>query len=76
MEACWPKLRKPLQGIAEGLPKSLDPADVQAFCAIYETHIPAEDGAIPALAARYLSQADLDALGRAMATRRGVAFPV
>lgn len=74
MEACWAKVRKPLQGIADGLPKSLDAADVQAFCAIYETHIPAEDGAIPDLVKRYFSAADLESLGRAMAARRGVAY--
>ena len=74
METCWPKVRKPLQGIAEGLPKSLDAGDVRAFCAIYETHIPAEDGAIPDLVKRYFSAADLESLGRAMAARRGVAY--
>ncbi len=74
MAACWARLRKPLQGIAEGLPKTLDPADVAAFGAIYETHIPAEDGAIPALAKRYLTDADRESLGRSMAARRGVAY--
>ena len=75
MEACWAKLRKPLQAIADGLAKPLDAADVEAFRTIYESHIPAEDGAIPDLAKRYLSEADLEALGRSMAARRGVAFP-
>jgi pyridoxamine 5'-phosphate oxidase len=75
MAAVWARLRKPLQGIAEGLPKSLDAAEVAAFRDIYATHIPAEDGAIPDLARRYLSAADLEALGRSMASRRGVAFP-
>ena len=75
MSACWAKLRKPLQGIAEGLPKSLDAAEVQAFMAIYATHIPAEDGAIPELAKRWLTPADLEALGRSMASRRGVDYP-
>ena len=75
MAACWAKLRKPLQGIAEGIPKSLDTGDVEAFRSIYATHIPAEDGAIPDLAKRYLTPADLEALGRSMASRRGVAYP-
>ncbi len=68
--------RKPLQGIADGIAKPLVEADVHAFRSIYETHIPAEDAAIPELARRYLSAADLEALGRSMATRRGVAYPV
>ncbi len=76
MAACWARLRKPLQGIAEGLPKSLDAGDVEAFRAIYATHIPAEDGAIPALAKRWLTPADLESLGRSMASRRGVEYPV
>jgi pyridoxamine 5'-phosphate oxidase len=75
MATCWAKLRKPLQGIAEGIPKALDASDVEAFRSIYATHIPAEDGAIPDLAKRYLTPADLEALGRSMASRRGVAYP-
>ena len=75
MGPSWSKLRKPLQSIADGLAKPLDARDVEAFRAIYATHLPAEDEAIPDLAKRYLSTADLDALGRSMAMRRGVAFP-
>lgn len=75
IQACWTKLRKPLHGIADGIAKPLDSGEVEAFCAIYEAHIPAEDGAIPALVTRYLSEADLESLGRSMAARRGVAYP-
>jgi pyridoxamine 5'-phosphate oxidase len=75
MQACWAKLRKPLQGIADGIAKPLDPVDIEAFQAIYATHIPDEDGAIPLLAKRYLSDSDLESVGRSMAARRGVAFP-
>lgn len=75
MAACWARLRKALQGIAEGIPKSIDTAEVATFRDIYETHIPSEDGAIPGLAKRYLSAADLETLGRSMASRRGVAYP-
>ena len=76
MAACWAKLRKPLQGIAEGIPKTLDTSEVAALRDIYETHIPAEDGAIPDLAKRYFTAADLESLGRSMAARRGVEFAV
>jgi pyridoxamine 5'-phosphate oxidase len=75
METCWAKLRKSLHGIADGIAKPLDAADVSAFCAIYATHIPAEDGAIPDLVKRYVTADDLEALGRSMAARRGVDFP-
>ena len=75
MEAAWARIRKPLAAIAEGLHKSLPVPDVNAFREIYATHIPLEDGAIPDLAKRYLDERDLESLGRAMAERRGVAFP-
>ena len=76
MEAAWARIRKPLHGIAEGLHKSLPIPDVNAFREIYATHIPLEDGAIPELARRYLGARDLEALGRAMADRRGVTYSV
>jgi len=75
MEAAWARIRRPLHGIAEGLHKNLSLPDVNAFRAIYATHIPLEEGAIPDLARRYLTERDLESLGRAMATRRGVAYP-
>lgn len=76
MAAVWARLKKPLQGIAEGLPKTLDAAEVAAFREIYASHIPAEDGSIPDLARRYFTAEDLETLGRSMADRRGVEFPV
>ncbi len=75
MAPAWAKIRKPLQAIADGMARSLDAADIAALQAIYDTHIPAEEGAIPGLVRRYCSAADLEALGRSMAARRGVAFP-
>jgi hemerythrin-like domain-containing protein len=75
MHGAWARIRKPLQAIAEGIPKPLPVPDVEAFRAIYAKHIPAEDEAVPELVRRYLSSADLETLGRSMAARRGVAFP-
>lgn len=75
MKPCWAKIRKPLQHVAEGIAKPLPAADVEAFHALYVGHIPAEEEAVSELAERYLSAADLEALGRSMAARRGVAFP-
>jgi hemerythrin-like domain-containing protein len=75
MAAIWARLRKPLQGIADGLAKSLPATDVEAFRKLYAGHIPAEDDTIPHLVERYLSPHDLQELGRSMAARRGVAFP-
>jgi hemerythrin-like domain-containing protein len=76
MQACWSKLRKTLEGIADGLPKSLPAKDVEEFRALYARHIPAEEAEIPELAVRYLSSDDVETLGRAMAARRGVSYPV
>lgn len=75
MSACWARLRKPLQGIAEGIPKSLDAAELAAFLDIYAAHIPAEDGNIPELVRKYLSDEDIESLGRSMAARRGLTYP-
>jgi TonB family protein len=59
IDACWAKLAKPLHTIAEGLPKSLNAAHVQAFRAICATHILAEDAALTHLMERYLSPIEL-----------------
>ena len=71
----WPRLRKSLEGIAEGLPSPLAADEVEAFRAIYARHIPLEEAAFPELFARWVREADRHALGRAMAARRGVAYP-
>jgi len=75
MKPCWAKIRKPLQGIADGIAKSLDAGDVEAFRELNMGHIPAEEEAVTQLSIRYLSAADIESLGRSMAARRGVAFP-
>ncbi len=75
MKPSWTKIRKPLQGIAEGIAKPLVASDVEAFRALYAGHIPAEEKAVTELAERYLCAADIESLGRSMAARRGVAFP-
>ncbi len=76
MESGWARLRKPLHGIAEGIARPLGRGDVDDFREIYARHIPAEDGNIPGLVQRYLTPQDLEGLGRAMAARRGVSYPV
>jgi pyridoxamine 5'-phosphate oxidase len=75
MERVWSRLRKPLEGIADGLPRALPETDVQSFLSIYARHIKAEEAMVEALVQRWLAPADLETLGRAMASRRGVAFP-
>jgi hemerythrin-like domain-containing protein len=73
MDRVWGRLRKPLEGIADGLMRMLPETDVQAFVALYERHIKTEEGVIVPLAYRWLEGPDLAALGHAMAARRGAA---
>jgi hemerythrin-like domain-containing protein len=75
LEAAWLRIRKPLEGIAEGLVRSLSPADVQAFVDGYTHHILAEENTLREFFDRWLGDDDRQALGRSMAARRGVASP-
>ena len=75
MERAWARLRKPLESIADGLTRALPQSDVQAFVALYERHLAVEEAALHALERR-LTEADRDALGRAMAVRRGASFSI
>ena len=76
MEDLWARLRRPLEGIAEGLTRTLPPADVQAFVAAYERHIKMEETMVQPAIERWLTENDLKQLGHAMAERRGADYPV
>lgn len=75
LEAAWQRIRKPLEGIAEGLVRPLPPADVQAFVDGYTRHILTEENTLREYFDRWLGDDDRQALGRSMAARRGVASP-
>lgn len=70
IEHLWAKLRKPLEGIAEGLPRALPAADVHAFVAAYSRHIAVEESALHEFFDRWLDARDRVALGRSMSARR------
>jgi hemerythrin-like domain-containing protein len=70
VEALWAKLRKPLEGIAEGFTRNLPASDVHAFIAAYARHILAEESALQELFDRWLDDGDRIALGRSMSERR------
>ena len=72
LEAAWHRLRKPLEGIAEGLTRCLPQEDVKAFVDSYVNHIVAEEHAMQEFFDRWLDDADRIALGRSMAARRTV----
>ena len=75
VESHWARLRKPLEGIAEGLTRALSASDVQAFVAAYARHILAEESALGELFSRWLDDGDRRALGRSMSARRSSSPP-
>ena len=74
LEETWARVRKPLEGIAEGLMRPLAEADVAQLADAYNAHIRVEEETLRQLF-RYLDAPDLEALGRSMAARRSVPFP-
>lgn len=70
LEAAWARLRKPLEGIAEGLARNLPAQDVDGFVQGYLGHIRFEEATIKALFERWLGEADRRTLGLAMSARR------
>lgn len=66
----WTRLKKPLEAIADGLPRSLAAAEVREFTAAYRLHIAAEESALKQLFERWIDERDRGALGRSMRARR------
>ncbi|HET9576927.1 MAG TPA: hemerythrin domain-containing protein [Usitatibacter sp.] len=75
LESTWSRLRKPLEGISEGLTRTLQADDVKAFVDAYQRHISAEEATLKDLVDRWLDEGDRRMLGRAMAARRGAQAP-
>ena len=74
MEAAWQRLRSLLLAVADGRSDLLDAGAAADFIAVYDRHIELENGRLLPLAASLLSATQLEAIGRSMAARRGVAF--
>lgn len=68
----WQVVRPLLQAIERGEPATLDAETVNAFASGYRAHCEVEDTVIADALRLCLADADLDALGQAMAERRGV----
>ena len=75
IESQWARLKKPLEGIAEGLPRVLPASDVHAFVAAYARHILAEESALQEYFDRWLNEDDRRELGRSMSARRSEPHP-
>jgi hemerythrin-like domain-containing protein len=75
LEAAWQRLRRPLEGIAEGLTRTLPEAEVHAFVDAYVHHILTEESTLQEFCTRWLAEEDRRQLGHAMAARRMVPPP-
>jgi hemerythrin-like domain-containing protein len=75
LESAWARLRKPLEGMAEGLTRQLPAEDVQAFVAAYSRHILVEESTLKEFFDRWLGDEDRASLGRSMAARRTLSPP-
>jgi hemerythrin-like domain-containing protein len=72
LEARWQRVRSVLERVATGEQVSLESDDVEAMVTLYERHIEREEGELLPMAARLLSDVDLERVGRAMRERRGI----
>jgi pyridoxamine 5'-phosphate oxidase len=70
LEVAWAQMRRPLEVIADGLPRTLPAAHTQDFTSAYARHIATEEAAFKMLFDRWLKPNDIADLGRSMAARR------
>jgi hemerythrin-like domain-containing protein len=70
LEQRWAALRPHLLRVAEGAASTLADADVPGFVQLYEQHIAREEAELLPMAARLLSDAELDRIGMSMRHRR------
>ena len=75
MDAVWQRLQPQLDALASGADVTLDGADVKLYQELYLGHMDKEENHIAPMAKRLFSPAQMQALGRAMRTRRGIAIP-
>lgn len=73
LAALWRRLRPLLSGIAAGQRAVMPPHLVSEITASYDAHIELEESMLIPLAREVLSSGELEAIGREMAERRGVA---
>jgi len=72
LEARWQRVRAVLERVVAGERVSLKSEDVEALVTLFERHIQREEGELLPMAARLLSDDELDRVGRAMRERRGI----
>ena len=74
LETGWVALRDGLMKIVNGGNALISTSDVETWVAHYEQHIQREEDVLLPMAARLLSEAALEHIGRAMCARRGLTF--
>lgn len=74
LEQRWAALRQRLLQVAEGATSTMDGADIPGFVRLYEQHIAREEAELLPMAARLLSNTELDRIGVAMRHRRQAAI--
>ncbi|MCA3139476.1 MAG: hemerythrin domain-containing protein [Rhodocyclaceae bacterium] len=72
LEQRWASMRQRLLQVAKGAASTLADADVPGFVHLYEQHIAREEAELLPMATRLLSDVELDRIGLAMRSRRGV----
>lgn len=72
LEQAWTQLRWKLEGVWLGTMSALDADEVASLVELYRLHIAREEEELLPLAARLLGNAQLDVVGRAMRTGRGI----
>jgi len=72
LEARWRDLRFTLERVVANQGACLTRSDVEAFIGLYERHIEREENELLPMAARLLSDDELERIGRAMRERRGI----
>lgn len=75
MDAVWQRLQPRLAALAGGETVTLDVADVALYQELYLGHMDKEESQIAPMAKRLFSPAQMQTLGNAMRTRRGIAHP-
>lgn len=70
LEQHWAALRQQLVRVAEGSAPTLDDNDTARFVGLYAQHIAREEAELLPMAARLLSDTELDRIGLAMRARR------
>ena len=75
MTLLWQKLHAQLAPMAAGTATVVDSSDAERFSTLYLSHMEKEETHIAPMAKRLFSAAQMQRLGNAMRTRRGIALP-